>query len=115
MEWWEELYGFFGEFYHHGDHSNEGYDANKRLSFLQRTDNEINWILSYLNPKQGSSFLDCPCGSGRHNIALANKGFEVTGVDINSKMLSYKTDYHGFKEGNPNFLQMDRVYDKIPH
>lgn len=114
MEWWEEKYGFFGGFYHHGDHSKHGYDVNKQLSFSQRTDNEVNWIISYLSPKQGSSFLDCPCGSGRHSIALANKGFKITGVDINSKMLSYRTDYQGFKEENPNFFQMDMRELKFP-
>jgi len=114
MEWWNEKYGFFGDFYHLGDHSLYGYNTNNRMSFDQRTQIEVKWIISFLNPKQGSSFLDCPCGSGRHSIALANNGYKVTGVDINSKMISYKLDYQDFKENNPVFLIMDMRELKFP-
>ena len=35
-----------------------------------------------LNLQPGSAVLDMPCGTGRHSIALARDGFQVTAVDI---------------------------------
>ena len=36
----------------------------------------------------GSRILDVGCGTGRHAIELARRGFEVTGVDISEGMLA---------------------------
>ena len=105
--WWNEDYGFFGGHYHLGDHSREGYNVKKRMNYNQRTQKEIEFIISFLNPRPNSSFLDCPCGSGRHSYALAEKGYNVTGVDINLKMLSYQKDYFKTKESKLKIQQMD--------
>jgi SAM-dependent methyltransferase len=42
---------------------------------------EVDFILSYFDLKKGSKILDIMCGYGRHAIALARKGMEVTAVD----------------------------------
>src|ERR1700709_261713 len=42
----------------------------------------INKLTSYLQIPANSYVLDAACGKGRHSIALAAKGFDVTGVDI---------------------------------
>lgn len=94
IEWWHPEYEFFGEFYHFGDHSLEGYDARyKQKSIEERTADEVEIILKYCNPSIDSTILDCPCGSGRHSIALAKKGYSVTGIDINEKMLSFHKEF----------------------
>ncbi|MNP23026.1 Ubiquinone biosynthesis O-methyltransferase [compost metagenome] len=36
----------------------------------------------------GGSILDIGCGTGRHSIELAKRGFKVTGVDISQGMLA---------------------------
>jgi len=42
---------------------------------------EVDFMLSYFNLKEGSKVLDIMCGYGRHAIALAKKGMQVTAVD----------------------------------
>jgi SAM-dependent methyltransferase len=42
----------------------------------------IDTLVSYLEMPQHSFILDAACGKGRHSIALAAKGFDVTGIDI---------------------------------
>ena len=40
-------------------------------------------IASLLEIKPGESILDMACGFGRHSLALSQKGYSVTGVDLN--------------------------------
>jgi len=48
---------------------------------------EIGWILSHARPPAGARVLDAPCGFGRHSLALARRGFRVTGVDLSETEL----------------------------
>ena len=45
-------------------------------------ESEIAWILGHVDPPAGARVLDAPCGFGRHALALARRGFKVTGVDL---------------------------------
>lgn len=87
-DWWEEDYGFFGEFYMQGDNSVEGYHESRKLTLKQRTDEEVRGIINLCSLKNKDAILDCPCGYGRHSVALSKKGYLVTGSDINSYELS---------------------------
>lgn len=42
---------------------------------------EVDFIIPYFNLQPGHKVLDLMCGYGRHAIALAKKGIEVTAVD----------------------------------
>lgn len=42
----------------------------------------IGTLIQYLKPKSESYMLDVACGKGRHSIALAEMGFNVTGIDL---------------------------------
>ncbi|MBX2930926.1 MAG: methyltransferase domain-containing protein [Chitinophagaceae bacterium] len=42
----------------------------------------ISTLIQYLNPSPNSYMLDVACGKGRHSIALAEMGFNVTGIDL---------------------------------
>ncbi|MFI5170777.1 MAG: class I SAM-dependent methyltransferase [Chitinophagales bacterium] len=45
----------------------------------------LDGLISYLHPTTGATMLDAACGKGRHASYLAQKGFEVTGIDLSSK------------------------------
>jgi SAM-dependent methyltransferase len=49
---------------------------------------EIDWIIEHVRLPAGSAVLDAPCGFGRHSLALAQRGFAVTGVDLSEIELS---------------------------
>lgn len=42
---------------------------------------DVDYLLRLLELQPASSILDIPCGSGRHALELARRGFAVTGVD----------------------------------
>jgi SAM-dependent methyltransferase len=42
----------------------------------------ISTLIQYLNPAKGSNMVDVACGKGRHSKALADMGFDVTGIDL---------------------------------
>jgi len=42
----------------------------------------IDKLIDKLHPPQGALMLDVACGKGRHAIHLAEKGFDVTGIDL---------------------------------
>jgi SAM-dependent methyltransferase len=52
------------------------------------TDLEVNFITDVLNIQAGSKILDMPCGTGRHSIELAKKGFQITAVDISEEFIN---------------------------
>lgn len=86
-KFWDDGAGFFGRGYMEGDNSFEGFLTTK-MSLKQRTDREVEGIIRLTGIIPGDRILDCPCGYGRHSIALANRDFEVVGSDINSEMLA---------------------------
>ncbi|UCC81349.1 MAG: class I SAM-dependent methyltransferase [Candidatus Zixiibacteriota bacterium] len=56
-------------------------------SFTRATKDEVNFIIEELGLPGGNSILDVGCGTGRHSIELAKRGYIMTGVDISSGML----------------------------
>jgi len=63
-----------------------------QLCFTQNTAREIEFMLDILNLSPGASILDVGCGTGRHAVELARKGFAVTGIDLSSGMVTQARD-----------------------
>ena len=55
--------------------------------FTKNTLKEVDFILEEFKLPPGSLILDMGCGTGRHAVELAKRGYRVTGVDISSGML----------------------------
>jgi len=53
----------------------------------EQTEEEASFIKRCLDAPASGSLLDVPCGVGRHSIAMAKRGFHVTGVDISKGLL----------------------------
>ena len=56
--------------------------------FTKNTVPEVDFLLEELKLPSGSCILDMGCGTGRHAVELARRGYYVTGVDISSGMLA---------------------------
>ncbi|WP_151736597.1 class I SAM-dependent methyltransferase [Paenibacillus tengchongensis] len=48
---------------------------------------EVEAMIGWLHLPQGAKVLDLCCGMGRHSVALAQAGYEVTGVDLSEVLL----------------------------
>lgn len=109
-QWWKEGGGFFNEIYLEGDDSLEGH-LNTPADLSTRTRREIQGITKLCNLTEGSSVLDCPCGYGRHSIALAEAGSKVVGIDINTSFLQRAISRaEEMSLSNVSFLQGDMRY-----
>lgn len=47
----------------------------------------VDLILDKIDLQPGSSVLDMACGSGRHSIRFARKGFDVSAIDLSENLL----------------------------
>lgn len=56
--------------------------------FTKNTVLEVDFLLDELSVQPGGSILDVGCGTGRHSIELAKRGYSVTGIDLSSEMLT---------------------------
>ncbi|KPL03091.1 MAG: cyclopropane-fatty-acyl-phospholipid synthase [candidate division Zixibacteria bacterium SM1_73] len=57
-------------------------------SFTKHTLAEVDFIIEELQLRPDSRILDVGCGTGRHSVELARRGYLMTGVDISSGMLA---------------------------
>lgn len=72
---------------------------------------------------QARTVLDLGCGTGRHDLLLAEKGYEVTGVDLSEEMLAvansqlstlcshhFPCDFH---QGDIRTFRLNRFFDVV--
>ncbi|MEZ4965337.1 MAG: class I SAM-dependent methyltransferase [Saprospiraceae bacterium] len=76
-EWFEEW--FDSPYYHTLYKHHDAQEAKRALDNL----------LSALQLPSGARILDLACGKGRHSRYLAGRGYDVTGIDISEKSISY--------------------------
>lgn len=80
------------------------YDENP---FTANTVAEVDFFLELFHVKQGASILDVGCGTGRHSIELARRGFQVTGIDFSEGMLGEARRKAGDARVSVEFIQAD--------
>ncbi|MHB8093937.1 MAG: class I SAM-dependent methyltransferase [Candidatus Aminicenantales bacterium] len=73
-QWYEELFENYAE----------GYD---REVFTRGTTGEVDFIEAEAGGDRRKKILDLGCGTGRHAVELAKRGFEVTGLDLSENQL----------------------------
>lgn len=67
----------------------------------------VSLIQKNINLSKGSSVLDMACGAGRHSIAFARKGFNVTAVDLSERLISEAKKNSNLEKVKINFIQSD--------
>ncbi|MCF6093052.1 class I SAM-dependent methyltransferase [Microaerobacter geothermalis] len=96
----------------HGDHTewfHKSFQNDYLLIYKHRDEEsaqrEVDQVISLLQLSKGEKILDLCCGNGRHSYHLAQKGFEVTGVDLSKVLLKQAKQK---SEGLPSsFYQYD--------
>jgi len=56
--------------------------------FVKATLAEVDFIIDLLQLKPDVTILDVGCGTGRHSIELARRGYKMTGLDLSPGMLA---------------------------
>ncbi|NPV61871.1 MAG: class I SAM-dependent methyltransferase [Methanotrichaceae archaeon] len=96
----------------------EFFDAHAPLYednvFTKNTVREVDFLLEELSLQPGSSILDIGCGTGRHSIELAKRGYTVTGLDLSSEMLSRAADAARSAGVNVNWIRSDATQFSLP-
>jgi len=65
------------------------YDQN---GFTKNTTKEVDFLIEELALPPAGSVLDVGCGTGRHSIELAKRGYAVTGLDLSAEMLAHASE-----------------------
>jgi glycine/sarcosine N-methyltransferase len=63
------------------------YIYDQTIDWEQRLVREIPFLTTLIQDKPNARILDLACGSGRHAVALASQGYEVTGLDLSPQMI----------------------------
>ena len=76
-------------------------------SWVEDTERQVDFLVKTLKLRGGERILDLACGFGRQSLALARRGFGVTGVDITAEYVGYANET-ARKEGlNARFICRD--------
>jgi len=73
-QWYEELFEDYGMKY-------------DKEEFAQGTIGECDFIEKEIKYDKATRILDIGCGTGRHSIELAGRGYTVVGIDLSESLL----------------------------
>jgi 2-polyprenyl-3-methyl-5-hydroxy-6-metoxy-1,4-benzoquinol methylase len=93
-QWYEELFKNYGLKY---DNEN----------FTQGTLGECDFIESEIRHDKSVRILDIGCGTGRHSIELARRGYTVTGIDLSDSLLERAREKARAADLKINFQKYD--------
>lgn len=92
--WYETLY--------------EGFEAYDDEPYTQQTEAEVDFVQAVIGEARDLRILDVGCGTGRHSLELARRGYEtVTGVDLSPSMLAQAQDKAAAEGLQVTFVQQD--------
>lgn len=99
---------WFNSPYYHLLYNNR--DEREAASFIDK-------LLDYLRPAPGALMLDVACGRGRHAKYLADKGFDVTGIDLSEESIAaarkMENDHLRFFQHDMRLPFMVNYYDVV--
>jgi 2-polyprenyl-3-methyl-5-hydroxy-6-metoxy-1,4-benzoquinol methylase len=94
MQWYQELFKNYAN----------GYEKE---IFTTGTIGEVDFIESEISFRKDIKILDIGCGTGRHDIELAQRGYNVTGIDLSQEMLEKAKQNALLKNVSINFVCAD--------
>jgi 2-polyprenyl-3-methyl-5-hydroxy-6-metoxy-1,4-benzoquinol methylase len=93
-QWYEELFENYGLQY-------------DKESFTQGTTGECDFIEAEIAFNKQLRILDIGCGTGRHAIELARRGYTVTGIDLSESLLKRAREKASEQNLTIDFQQQD--------
>jgi len=75
--------------------------------FTQGTKQEVDFIENEINFNKKTTILDVGCGTGRHSIELAKRGYNVTGIDLSEDQLKAAKEKAKAAKVQVDFIRMD--------
>ncbi len=96
-KWYEELFENYAETYETED-------------FTKGTLGEVDFIEKEINFDKSTNILDIGCGTGRHSIELAKRGYQVTGIDLSESMLERAKEKAEESKVDVTFIKADARY-----
>ncbi|MGV2831885.1 class I SAM-dependent methyltransferase [Myxosarcina sp. GI1(2024)] len=93
-QWYEKLYEHYGVKY-------------DRENFTQGTIGECDFLEQEINYNKNCKILDIGCGTGRHSIELAKRGYTVVGIDLSKSLLQRAREKAAAQNLQIAFLQCD--------
>ena len=93
-QWYEILFENYGK----------KYDSEP---FTEGTAGECDFIEEEIGRNKATRILDVGCGTGRHAIELARRGYDITGVDRSDSMLNRAREKAAAEGVNVNFRNGD--------
>ena len=82
--------------------------------FTKNTILEVDFLLGELSLQPGDSILDVGCGTGRHSIELAKRGYTVSGLDLSSEMLARAANAAKAVGVNVEWIHSDATRFSLP-
>jgi SAM-dependent methyltransferase len=73
----------------------------------EQTRAEVDFLEHALGLPRSGEVLDNPCGSGRHSLELAARGYRVTGIDLSAEFLAEARAAAGARGLDVEFQQRD--------
>ena len=92
-QWYEELY--------------EDFAAYNKESYTQSTKREVDFVEGEIGHDHSKRILDVGCGSGRHTLELARRGYAVVGIDLSESMLEQGRQVAKAENLNVDLIQCD--------
>ncbi|KYC53613.1 MAG: bifunctional 3-demethylubiquinone-9 3-methyltransferase/ 2-octaprenyl-6-hydroxy phenol methylase [Candidatus Methanofastidiosum methylothiophilum] len=93
-KWYEELFNNYAKTY-------------ETQKYTTGTLKEVDFIEKEINYDKSIRILDIGCGTGRHSIELARRGYSVTGIDLSDCMLSMAIEKANDAKVKVEFLKAD--------
>ena len=93
-QWYKEVFTNFANTY-------------DKEEFTKGTIREVDFLESEIESDHTKQILDVGCGTGRHAIELAKRGYQVTGIDLSEDQLNKAREKAGNEGVEVTFLQRD--------